>query len=869
MKLSFDWLSEYVDLTGLTAHQVAEKLTMGAFEVEEVTVIGPDLEGPLVVGEILEIHQHPNADKIRLTKTRVAPGAEPLEIVCGASNIKVGQRIPVALAGARVINRHDGSPLIIKTSAIRGVKSNGMLCSASELGIKDPANVDGILIFGDESNPDSLPEIGSDIRRHLPIKPDYVLHVEPRSNRGDALSVLGLAREVAALFGRPLKSPSWTLDELGQVEEGEKCPAWVENQADCAFLTLRTITDIKVGPSHPDIVTRLEAIGMRSVNNVVDITNYVMHELGQPLHAYDRALLKNGSLGSRRARAGEILTTLDGKARNLSEEMLIIADQVEGDDSKADIVGVAGIMGGKDSEISENSKALVLEAACFTPAVVRRGSRLLGLSSDASLRFERGVDVASVLNASNRAAYLIAKYCGATPHKPAKLGALTTAGADRVEPGVVQLRSSAIKRLLGISVSDDKVRELLSPLGFIVEGGGENFKVLVPSFRKEDVKREADLIEEVCRLNGYDKIESTMPAATMAVAAPDDTLTLVRSALTGQGLSEAWLSSLVPQSQEVDGEMAVRVLNPLSKDHELLRQSLVPGLIGACAYNQDRGRKDIWLFEHGRVYFKEVKAENNGKKESDKKGATAVREDNHLAGLIAGSRSKGLRTAGKNTTSMNSVEEEIDFHQIKGLVENLLDSLNIDERKLVWKQVAADEQSLHPWLHPYRTAVLTLNRPEKPGVGGQSKAKSILDSNIALGYVGEIHPRYGDSQGLRGRAFVFELNLNRLQNERKARKFAELANTPEVVRDLTADFKLEQQVQFDQFVRLAWKHGGANLRSVEAVSIYQAPGDAKQSFTCRLTFQHPGETLTNEEIEKVMATIRENLSRELSASFRL
>lgn len=843
MKLSYDWLSEYVDLSGLTAYQVAEKLTMGAFEVEEVSVVGPDLEGPIVVGEILEIHQHPNADKIRLTKTRIAPSAEPLEIVCGAANIEVGQRIPVALAGARVINRHDGSALIIKASAIRGVKSNGMLCSAPELGISDPSGKsDGILILGENGQG---PELGTDVRDVLPLKPDYILHVEPRSNRGDALSVLGLAREVAALFGRPLKQPQWSIADLSETAD-EFSGTWLENPADCPYITLRVINNIKVGPSHPDIAARLEAIGMRPVNNVVDITNYVMHELGQPLHAYDAALIKNGQLGVRRAGNSEKVTTLDGKERSLNDEVLVISDQKQGDNEagKATIVGIAGIMGGKDSEISENLQALILEAACFTAAVVRRGSRLLGLSSDASLRFERGIDVASVLNASNRAAYLIHKYCGG------QLGPLFSAGSNEVKESTINLRSSAIERLLGITVSGEKVRDLLTPLGFKVSGS-ETISVQVPSFRQEDVKREVDLIEEVCRLNGYDKIEATMPKATMAVAAPDDTLSLVRSALTGQGLSEAWLSSLVPSSQEVDGDLAVRVLNPLSKDHELMRQSLVPGLVAACAYNQDRGRKDVWLFEHGRVYFKDLKSEGNGKKESDKKGTTAVVEANHLAALISGERRKGL-----------NAQMEVDFHHLKGLVENLLAALNIDERKLSWKPA----QNIYPWLHPYRTAVLSLNRPEKPG---SSASKSIFSSNIALGYLGEVHPRFADENGLRDRAYVFELDLGRLQNERKARKFSEIASTPEVVRDITADFSLELAVQFDQFSKLIWKNGGNHLKTVDLVSIYQAPGDAKKSITCRLTFQHPGETLTNDEIEKVMAAIRENMSRELSASFRL
>ncbi len=859
MKLSFDWLSEFVDLSGLTAHQVAEKLTMGAFEVEEVTLVGPDLTGPIVVGEILEITQHPNADKIRLTKTRIKAGAEPLDIVCGAGNIEVGQLIPVALPGAKVINRHDGSPLLIKASAIRGVQSNGMLCSPPELGITDSATKDGILILNENKN-EPAPQLGTDILQLLPIQRDFILHVEPRSNRGDALSVMGLAREVAALFGRPLKPSTWSMNELKYAATTSKFNRAVietPDNGDCPFITLRVIEGIKIGPSHPLIASRLTAIGMRTVNNVVDITNYVMHELGQPLHAYDVKRISNDALTVRRARAGESITTIDAKERKLTEEMLVIAD---GDT----VVGVAGVMGGKDSEIDDHSTALIIEAACFAPAVVRRASRSLGLSSDASLRFERGIDPASVRHAAERAAYLIAKYCGekSEPGVDAniKIGPLLQAGSDHVSTAKVPLRSSQIKRLLGLEVSAERVSELLTPLGFSVSGTGEQIEVMVPSFRINDVKREIDLIEEVCRLNGYDQIVACMPAATMAVSLPDDTLQLARNCLTGQGLSEAWLSSLVPIDQEgACMDLAVQVLNPLSKDHQLMRQSLIPGLVNACSYNQDHGRKDVWLFEHGRVYFKDLEniADNQGK--SGKEIKTGVKENNHLAGLVCGQSFKAFNKKGL----------EVDFYSVKGIVENLLSVLNIDARKLAWHTLS-NESDLYPWLHPYRSAVLTLNRPAKPKKDSE-KSSSIFESNITLGYVGQLHPRFADSKDVREQAFIFELDLDRLKKERKPKKFAGIATGPEIVRDITADFDVtDKEVLYEQLSKLIWKAGGVNLQTVELVSIYKASPESKQSaITCRLTFQHATEPIANEEIDKVLTGIRETLSRDLAASFRL
>ena len=453
MKLSFDWLGDFVDLSGISPHELAEKLTMGAFEVEEVTVFGADLVGPIVVGEIVEIHPHPNADKIRLTKTRIKEGDEPLEIVCGAQNIEVGQRVPVALPGAKVVNRKDGSALLIKASAIRGVHSNGMLCSPPELGMDLGEGAgEGILILNGNGK---KPELGQDIQQLLGLTPDYILHVEPRSNRGDALSVQGLAREVAALFNRPLKTPVWSLDELttaptatGSFTIWRQEDKQTSNQADCPYFSLHEIGNVKIGPAPAFVSRRLEAIGMRSINNVVDITNYVMHELGQPLHAYDKAKLNHTAIGVRRARedGSEKITTLDGRERILTGEMLVIVD-APGIDSvapQAEIIGVAGIMGGQNSEVSDSTTTLLLEAACFGQAVVRRGSRLLGLSSDASLRFERGVDVASVLNAGQRAAYLIGKYCTTSG---AQAVTLSTSGSNQVAPNKITLRLPQIKRM--------------------------------------------------------------------------------------------------------------------------------------------------------------------------------------------------------------------------------------------------------------------------------------------------------------------------------------------------------------------------------------------------------------------------------------
>lgn len=858
MKVSLDWLGEYVDLSGLKPEEIAEKLTMGAFEVEEITVFGVDLEGPIVAGEIMEIHQHPNADKIRLTRTRIKDGAEPLEIVCGAQNIEVGQIVPVALPGAKVVNRHDGSPLLIKASAIRGVKSNGMLCSAAELGIVDDEAGEGILILARTSDKEKPSfALGDDVRPILNILPDYILHVEPRSNRGDALSVAGLAREAAALFGRPLKTPVWELAAAEAGTDGSGITGTViENTDDCPYFSLIPISGVKIGPSHPRIAKRLESIGLRPVSNVVDITNYVMHELGQPLHAYDADKLKGKALGVRRAAPGETITTLDGKERKLTEEVLLIVDK----DGQTDIpVGIAGIMGGKDSEISDASTNLVLEAACFTPAVVRRGSRLLGLASDASLRFERGVDAASVLNAAKRAAYLIGKYCGT---EQTRIGAPLLAGSDKVPELMVDLRLKTLKRILDLDMDGKKVETLLSPLGFHVkEANPGTLKIEVPSFRRNDVKREIDLVEEVCRLNGYDAIEPAMPSGTVCRENEDDTLQRAHSALTGLGLSEAWLSSLVPADDAgVVSDHLVQVLNPLSKDHQYLRQSLVPGLLGALAYNLDRGQKTVWLYEAGRVYFKDYlkasepapgKNGKNGKADTGESEKPAL-EMQRLAGVICGASFQGACT----------------FHTAKGILESLLTSLglNLSLDKVNWS--AANQ--LPPWLHPYRTAVLSLNRPPRKG-SDLTESVGVFGNPMVLAYVGQVHPAYGAGRGLKEEAFVFEIDLDRVKAERKPPRFTELANTPAITRDLTCDFPADSAaaLQHQTMARLITKKAGSNLKNLELVSIYQPQGGGGNvAITYRLTFQHVSETLTSDQIDNTLKDVKESLAGELKATFR-
>lgn len=831
MKLSFEWLGEYVDVAGLTAEDVAEKLTMGAFEVEEITYFGPDIVGPVIVGEILEINPHPNADKIRVTKVRLAEGAEPKEIVCGAWNIEVGHRITVALPGARVLNRLDGSALLIKESKIRGVTSNGMLCSAPELGITGDG--EGIHLL-DPSVP-----LGADALEVLQIKRIPVLHVEPRSNRGDALCVAGLAREVAALCGRPLKKPAWQEEFASMAQHAEKnrLEVKLENAGDCPFFSIRVLTGAAVGPAPAWMIRRLESIGLRSVNNIVDITNYVLYELGQPLHAYDLKQIKGAQLAVRRAKAGEQLLTLDDRQRQLDADVLVIADSDT-------VLGVAGVMGGKSSEVTDHTTEIALEAAAFGSGRVRRSSRVLGLSSDSSLRFERGVDSASVHHASDRAAYLLVKHAGAN------LAQFSCAGDDAVAEQIVPVRLSALKRLADIELSAEQAAALLLPLGFHCSGQGEQLQVSVPSFRQKDVQREIDVIEELVRLWGYDRIEPVMPEKTMAPAPPPAFGKRLRQLMSALGFSEAWTSSLVARDDltfkgllDEPSASAISVLNPLSVEHQMMRQSLLPGLLKAAAYNQDHGQDVVWLFELGRIYQKDVScAQSNGR-------STGTKEKLVLAGLMTGDPQQSHWCAPSATEGEQSSGA---YFTIKGVLEELFGQL----KSRVAGFAICPAESAPPVWHPFRAATLSLT----PKTAKKMQAE-------VVGWLGELHPQLLDKNhyGLKGRVAAFEIEVERLADCLPVVAFAEPANTPLVVRDLTVDVPAD--ITNAAVEKLVGKAAGNLLQEIALVSVYEL-SEEMRSLSYRLSFQESKKTLTSEAVDLLLQNIRQRLKTDLNAQFR-
>jgi len=864
MRLPYKWLDEFVDLSGISPQEVAERLTMGAFEVEEVRKFGPDIQGDVVIGTILDISAHPNADKIRLTKTRVKEGAEPLEIVCGAQNIAVGQTVPVALPGSKVLNRHDGTDLFIKTSTIRGVTSNGMLCSPLELGL--PAHdVDGILVL-----PEGIYNLGADAKEVLALYQDDIFHVTPRSNRGDALSIIGLAREVAALFHRPLKKPTWQLPEVNSTQG--KYEIEIADQNDCELFTCRYLSNLEVRPSPPHIARRLEAVGIRPISNIVDITNYVMVEYGQPSHAYDADRLQSSKFLIERAKDGEKVKLIDGKERTLNKEVLVISD------GKA-TVGLGGVMGGLDSEVSDKTTKLALEAACFQPAIVRRASRMLGLSSEASLRFERGVDLNNTANANNRAAFLMLEHCGGKGG--AVLGPLSIAGKAAKEPTKVGLRLNQLKRFLDVELSPNEIVEHLKPLGFESTGKVEStpgsavqIQFLVPSFRQGDVTREIDLVEEVCRIYGYDKIPASMPVTTAAAIPPENTLRELRTALIAQGFSEAYVSSLVPDERDTenqeggdrlklnmqDAERLVRVLNPLSKDHQVLRQSLLPGLIKSVSYNLDRGEKNIWLFEVGRTYFKtkDFKERLGGNESTAWTAGRVIDEPLKVSGVLTGMRvlspwaDQGAAGSQDNSSSLNTAQTP-DFYLAKGVVENTFLHLGINLNRI---QFVPSPQA-PDCFHPGRTAQIVAL--------ATSKQNGSQPPHLPLGYVGEIHPKVAKDLVLQPETYLFELDVDLLRGLRQISSFAPVPTSPAVSRDLTVD--LPKGVSQAAVASCIKASAGENFKMLELISIFALNAETR-SLSYRLTFQHAEQTLKSEETDAQLALIRKRLGEALGASFR-
>lgn len=797
MKIPYRWLREFVE-TEAGPREVAERLTMAGLEVAGVAPAVSGLAGVLV-GEVLDVAPHPAGGS--LTVCEVSTGAERFRVVCGAPNVRTGARAAFAPPGAVLPeDRHIGA------AAIKGTVSEGMLCSEAELGIGEEAL--GILLLGTDA------PVGADLVAYLGLD-DAILDVEVTPNRPDCLSVVGIAREVAALTRGRFLPPSVAVTEH-EPAAGGLAGVSVEDHELCPRYAARVIADVTVGPSPAWLAQRLRAVGLRPINNVVDVTNYVLWELGHPLHAFDRDLLSGHRIVVRRARPGEVLVTLDGQARTLGEAMLVIADGER-------TVGVAGVMGAANTEVGAATRTVLLESAYFRPASIRRTAKTLGLSTEASYRFERGADIEGLREALDRAAQLIADVAGGRVAR----GVIDVYPQPR-QPIRLGLRPARIQRVIGACPPKETVGEILRGLGFPVEERDGGFEVVVPSFRR-DVSLEDDLVEEVVRIWGYGEIPSTIPSGTLTLTRRPRQLVAqdtVRRTLSATGFREAITLALVNPAYlrhlgfAPDDARVVVLQNPLAADRSVLRPTLLFGLLEAVATNVRRQALDVRFFEVGRVF------EARGPGE-------LPHEETRICLALAGLRGPRSWFAGRT---------RVDFFDAKGAVENVIEALGRTEITV--------ESADAPYLEEGRGA-------------------AVLVQGVPVGVIGELHPGVQRAFDLPAPVLVAELSLDRLEAiPARPLVYRPLARFPGVQRDLAV--VLPAGVPAAEVSRAIHALPTPWLKRVVLFDVYEGEqvGAGKKSLAYSLLYQAEDRTLTDSEVNAMHGELVERLRATLGVEVR-
>jgi len=800
MKVSLKWLEQYVDID-LSPAELADKLTMAGTEVKGWQAIGGDWEN-IVVGQIVAINPHPNAD--RLTLPAVDLGTEQLTVVCGAPNLKVGIKVAFARVGANLIDGHSGKAIKLETAKIRGVSSSGMVCSEKELGISDSHQ--GIMVLAAEA------KVGTPLADFMG---DVIFDLDVTPNRPDCLSVVGIAREVAALTGQKVHLPDAGCDEKGAPIE-QQIAVEITAPDLCPRYSASLITGVKIAPSPRWLQQRLLAGGMRPISNVVDITNFVMLEYGEPLHAFDYKQIRGKKIIVRRAEEGEALVTLDGTKRLLSHDMLVIADAERA-------VAVAGVMGGADSEMTGGTTDIVLEAASFNPASIYQTGYDLGLPSEARMRFERGISPELTIPALRRATRLIIDLAGG---KAAK--GIVDVYPGKREPEPILLSKSELKRLLGVEFSLEQIRGALISLGCDCQAAkwASEIRVIAPPWRS-DISLAEDLVEEVARVIGYDRIPVTMPGGAVPQQNPAPILGFkeeVRRDLAGYGFYEVvtysltgldLLEKLLPEAHPLEPE-PLRVLRPMTAEQEYLRPNLRANLLVALEANRRHEEGGIRLFELGRVYHRRPN--------------DLPDEPEMLCALLAGPRFD---------QSWHGGNGPVDFFDAKGVVEGLLSRLGIEAD---FKQ--GSDESLNP---AQQAAVV---------VGGKR-----------VGVVGELHRKVTDAFDLAEKVYLLEINLAGLLPFTLEHKlFQPISRFPAVVRDIA--LVVDAGVTHRQVTDII--SGFPLVRRVALFDLYTGGKltAGKKSLAYRITFQSPSQTLTDEAANKVQQKIIDKLAKELGATLR-
>ncbi|HWP93024.1 MAG TPA: phenylalanine--tRNA ligase subunit beta [Thermodesulfobacteriota bacterium] len=786
MRFSLSWLKEYVEIN-CSPEELAESLTMSGLEVESLEYMGKGLEG-IIVAQIVDIRPHPNASKLVLCD--VTDGTKHYNIVCGAKNMKTGDKVALAPSGTKLppsVKFPDG--ILIQSAKIRGEQSEGMLCAENELGIGEEG--DGIMILPDSSN------IGNRLIDELGLD-DVVFEVGVTPNRPDCLSVLGIAREVATILGGGIIYPDYIVREEGE-DIVRLAQVEVYDREGCPRYSCRIVKDVKIGPAPDWLKKRLEASGIRSINNVVDITNYVLLELGQPLHAFDYDLIEGRKIVVRPAKDGEVIQTLDGVERHLTSEDLLICDAQKP-------VAIAGVMGGGNTEVSESTRSILLESAFFNPVRVRRTSKRTGLRSESSYRFERGVDPNGVVKALDRATELIRGLAGGEVSK----GRIDIY-PNPIEPREVKLSLKRVDSILGTHIEADKIKKITEGLGIETLAVKDSDMFLrIPTFRT-DLTREIDLIEELARHYGYNRIPATLPVIPMMTAGLQRQKFLenrVKEILISSGFLEVINYSFEDPSLLglFNGTAPLRILNPLSNEGSVMRTNLLTGIIKNVILNLNRQAQDIRLFETGKVYIPREYG--------------LPKEITTIAAAATGRRQPELWD-----------KEEFDFFDLKGILERIFEAFSISDKiRLMDSASSTGINFLHP-----------------------GKSARILVEDEEAGYLGEIHPDYREKLEISKRIYLFELDLEKLYaaSDDAKKQFTHLPKFPSVRRDIA--LVVDEDIPVGRILVELRKVESDLIEEVNVFDVFKGGtvDKGKKSVAISMILRSADRTLTDEEVEDV------------------
>jgi len=800
MIVPLNWLKDYVDFN-ISPEELGEMLTMAGLELESLEYRGKDLE-KLIVAEIVSIRQHPDADRLLLCD--VSDGTRNYPVVCGAKNMKEGDKVALATIGAKLppsLKFPEG--MEIRKTKIRGETSEGMLCAENELGLTDES--DGIMILPKSAR------TGSRVIDALNIE-DIVFELGITPNRPDCLSMLGVAREVSAIMGVDIKYPAIRIDEKSK-RTLDIVSVNIKDKKACPRYSCRVIEDVKIGPSPKWLRSRLESANIRSINNIVDITNFVLLEYGQPLHAFDLDLIEGKSIIVRKAQNSEVLYTLDGIERKLSREDLLICDEKKP-------VALAGIMGGSDSEVSENTRNILLESAYFDPVTIRKTSKRTGLRTESSYRFERGVDIEGVITALDRAASLISQICSGK----------TTKGKIDEKKGSfdkekIKVSTSKVNRILGIDISSNEILDILLSLEFHVERTDEDELAVIPPSFRVDITRTIDVIEEVGRLFGYNNIQQTDPIVKMS-SEKVETRRSVERRLKDVFLSNGFLEAINYSFEDpgklklFDSHSTLEILNPITKEGSAMRTNLLLGLIKNLKLNIDRGENDVRIYESGKVFF-------------PKKSKQLPKEVTKFAAVATGRRQPEVWS-----------REQYDFFDLKNVLTRAVSSLSLGAELNFERGPVAD------FLHP-----------------GVSSA--VLLGDQKCGVIGELHPDYNEKLDIDRKIYLMEVDLDLILklHLKLSTKFNPLPKFPSVRRDIS--IIVDDSILVGDLVKEV-RNASKLIENVWAFDIFRGESldEGKKSVAISMLLRAADKTLTDEEANIVRNEALRRVNKSLGAVLR-